>query len=40
MLEPMAAFPSPRQKTRLQLAVDVVGALLRSLGQMVEYVCA
>src|SRR5713226_8916809 len=25
MLEPMAAFPSLRQKTRLQLAVDVVG---------------
>jgi hypothetical protein len=37
MLEPMAAFPSPRQKTRLQLAVDVVGHSYDHYGQMVEY---
>jgi uncharacterized damage-inducible protein DinB len=37
MLEPMAAFPSPRQKTRLQLAVDAVAHSNDHYGQMVEY---
>jgi hypothetical protein len=37
MVEPMAAFPTPRQKTRLQLAVDVVGHSCDHYGQMVEY---
>jgi hypothetical protein len=37
MLEPLTAFPSPRQKTRLQLAVDVVGHSYDHYGQMVEY---
>jgi hypothetical protein len=37
MLEPMAAFPSSRQKTRLQLALDVVGHSYDHYGQMVEY---
>lgn len=37
MLEPMAASPSPRQKTRLQLAVDVVAHSYDHYGQMVEY---
>ena len=37
MLEPMAASPSPRQKTRLQLAEDVVAHSNDHYGQMVEY---
>jgi uncharacterized damage-inducible protein DinB len=37
MLEPMTAFPSPAQKTRLQLAVDVVAHSSDHYGQMVEY---
>jgi hypothetical protein len=37
MLEPMTAFPSPAQKTRLQLAVDVVAHSSNHYGQMVEY---
>ena len=36
MLEPMA-IPPPRQKTRLQLAVDVVAHSNDHFGQMVEY---
>jgi hypothetical protein len=36
MLEPMA-IPLPRQKTRLQLAVDVVAHSDDHYGQMVEY---
>lgn len=36
MLEPMTASPS-RQKTRLQLAVDVVAHSSNHYGQMVEY---
>jgi hypothetical protein len=37
MLEPMASFPSPAQKTRLQLAEDVVAHSENHYGQMVEY---
>jgi uncharacterized damage-inducible protein DinB len=37
MLEPLAAFPSPLQKTRLQLAEDVVAHSFNHYGQMVEY---
>jgi uncharacterized damage-inducible protein DinB len=37
MLEPMTASPSPGQKTRLQLAVDVVAHSSNHYGQMVEY---
>lgn len=37
MLEPLAAYPSPRQRTRLQLAVDVVAHSSNHYGQMVEY---
>ena len=37
MLEPMAASPSPAQKTRLQLAVDAVAHSNDHYGQMVEY---
>jgi len=37
MLEPLAAFPSPQQKTRLQLAEDVVAHSFDHYGQMVEY---
>jgi hypothetical protein len=37
MLEPMAASPSPRQNTRLQLAVDAVAHSNDHYGQMVEY---
>ncbi len=37
MLQPMAAFPSPTQKTRLQLAEDVVAHSFNHYGQMVEY---
>jgi hypothetical protein len=37
MLEPMAAAPSPRQRTRLQLAVDAVAHSSNHYGQMVEY---
>ncbi len=37
MLEPMAAYPSPSQKTRLQLAEDVVAHSYDHYGQMVEY---
>jgi hypothetical protein len=37
MLEPMAAYPSPDQKTRLQLAEDVVAHSYNHYGQMVEY---
>jgi hypothetical protein len=37
MLEPITAFPSPAQKTRLQLAVDVVAHSSNHYGQMVEY---
>ena len=37
MLEPMTASPSPRQKTRLQLAEDVVAHSNDHYGQMVEY---
>jgi hypothetical protein len=37
MLEPLAVFPSPRQKTRLQLAVDAVAHSNDHYGQMVEY---
>ena len=37
MLEPLTEFPSPRQKTRLQLAVDVVGHSYDHYGQIVEY---
>jgi hypothetical protein len=37
MLQPMAAFPSPQQKTRLQLAEDVVAHSSNHYGQMVEY---
>jgi hypothetical protein len=36
MLEPMAASPSPRQKTRLPLAEDVVAHSNDHYGQMVE----
>jgi DinB superfamily len=37
MLEPLTAYPSPRQKTRLQLAVDAVAHSSNHYGQMVEY---
>src|ERR1700687_2945865 len=37
MVEPLAASPSPRQKTRLQLAEDVVAHSNDHYGQMVEY---
>jgi uncharacterized damage-inducible protein DinB len=37
MLEPMTAYPSPQQKTRLQLAEDVVAHSFNHYGQMVEY---
>jgi DinB superfamily len=37
MLKPMAASPSPAQKTRLQLAVDAVAHSNDHYGQMVEY---
>jgi DinB superfamily len=37
LLKPMAAFPSPLQKTRLQLAEDVVAHSFNHYGQMVEY---
>jgi DinB superfamily len=37
MLKPMAAFPGPLQKTRLQLAVDAVAHSNDHYGQMVEY---
>jgi len=37
MLEPLTAYPSPRQRTRLQLAVDVVAHSSNHYGQMVEY---
>ncbi len=37
LLEPMAVFPSPLQKTRLQLAEDVVAHSFNHYGQMVEY---
>jgi uncharacterized damage-inducible protein DinB len=37
MLEPMTAFPSPGQRTRLQLAEDVVAHSFDHYGQMVEY---
>jgi uncharacterized damage-inducible protein DinB len=37
MLEPMKAYPSPKQKTRLQLAEDVVAHSSNHYGQMVEY---
>jgi len=37
LLEPMPAFPSPKQKTRLQLAEDVVAHSFDHYGQMVEY---
>ena len=37
MLKPMAASPSPLQKTRLQLAVDAVVHSNDHYGQIVEY---
>jgi hypothetical protein len=37
LLEPMSSFPSSRQKTRLQLAEDVVAHSFDHYGQMVEY---
>jgi hypothetical protein len=37
MLEPLAAAPSSRQTTRLQLAVDAVAHSSNHYGQMVEY---
>jgi uncharacterized damage-inducible protein DinB len=37
MLEPLSSSPSPGQKTRLQLAVDVVAHSSNHYGQMVEY---
>ncbi|MGA8541257.1 MAG: DinB family protein [Terriglobales bacterium] len=37
LLEPLAASPSPQQKTRLQLAEDVVAHSYNHYGQMVEY---
>ena len=36
-LQPMASYPSPRQKTRMQLAEDVVTHSYDHYGQMVEY---
>jgi uncharacterized damage-inducible protein DinB len=37
MLETLAAYPGPDQKTRLQLAEDVVAHSFDHYGQMVEY---
>jgi len=37
MLEPMAVAPSPSQKTRLQLAEDVVAHSFNHYGQLVDY---
>lgn len=37
LLEPLAASPSAQQKTRLQLAEDVVAHSYNHYGQMVEY---
>ena len=37
LLDPMAASPSPQQRTRLQLAEDVVAHSYDHYGQMVEY---
>jgi uncharacterized damage-inducible protein DinB len=37
MTEPLNLFPSPRQRTRLQLAEDVVAHSYDHYGQMVEY---
>jgi uncharacterized damage-inducible protein DinB len=37
MLEPLAASPSARQTTRLQLAVDAVAHSSNHYGQMIEY---
>jgi hypothetical protein len=37
MLEPLALFPNPQQRTRLQLAEDVVAHSYDHYGQMVEY---
>jgi uncharacterized damage-inducible protein DinB len=37
LLEPLAAYPSPLQMTRLQLAEDVVAHSSNHYGQMVEY---
>jgi DinB superfamily len=37
MIEPLNLFPSPRQRTRLQLAVDVVAHSYDHYGQIVEY---
>jgi len=37
LLTPMPAYPSPKQKTRLQLAEDVVAHSYDHYGQMVEY---
>jgi len=37
LLEPLAAFPGHRQRTRLQLAEDVVAHSYNHYGQMVEY---
>jgi hypothetical protein len=37
MLKPMAAAPSLSQRTRLQLAEDVVAHSYDHYGQMVEY---
>jgi hypothetical protein len=37
LLEPMPSYPSPKQKTRLQLAEDVVAHAYDHYGQMVEY---
>lgn len=37
MLEPLTSSPNPGQRTRLQLAVDVVAHSSNHYGQMVEY---
>jgi uncharacterized damage-inducible protein DinB len=37
MLTPLTSFPDAKQKTRLQLAVDVVAHSSNHYGQMVEY---
>ena len=37
LLDPMSASPSPLQRTRLQLAEDVVAHSSNHYGQMVEY---
>jgi hypothetical protein len=37
LLTPMPVYPSPKQKTRLQLAEDVVAHSYDHYGQMVEY---